>query len=498
MCGLCAGCVPPQASYGAPVSRPPSTNRRPPPRGNRRSGNRTGGNRKSGVAKPRTPRALTPRAVAARALASVLGSGQALESALAGVPEFAALEARDRAFVWRLLRAALRQLGQVDAALAPFVRRAPPAEAQAVLRLGTVELLVLRTPVHAAVGESVAAAESLGLGGFKGLVNAVLRKVADAGPGVMLQTPPKANIPGWLRASWEEAYGGPAMRRIAAQMLKTPPLDLSVKGDPEAWAKTLGGEVVLGHTVRLSPERVAEAGDITQLPGFADGAWWVQDAAAAIPARMLEVQPGERVLDLCAAPGGKTLQLAAAGARVTALDINGARLQRLHANLARTGLAAEVVEADLFAWEPDAPFDAVLLDAPCTATGTLRRHPEVVHTKTPKTLSNLSKLQRRALARASRWVAPGGRLVYAVCSLQPEEGEQQVERFLAGRGSAAQDGAAQDGAPRPEFRLNPVLTAKGVAVPSECISGGQLRSLPHHMGGQGGMDGFFAARLDRA
>ena len=420
---------------------------------------------------------IRTRLIAARAVQSVLNQQMPLEQALAVQDGFDGLDARDRAFARLIAATTFRRLGQIDAALKAHLRKPPPLDVHCALRTATAQIVFLDTPAHAAVGETVDVVRAMKKDGFANLVNAVLRKVVATGKRDAQRLPPKANIPGWLRGSWEKAYGAQSVRRTAAQLGKSPPLDLSTASDPEGWAGRLGGTLLPTGTVRLS-----DVGDVTALEGFADGQWWAQDIAASLPVKMMDVSPGMRVLDLCAAPGGKTLQLAALGAQVTSVDISEARLRRLRENIERTGLQADIVVADALEWEPDATFDAVLLDAPCTATGTLRRHPDVLYNKTPKSLSQLVKLQRRLLARAADWVKPGGQLLYAVCSLQPEEGHPQVTRLLG---------------ERPDFRLNPNLTTTVSKLPEGLIVEGCLRSMPHHLGDQGGMDGFFAARLER-
>jgi 16S rRNA (cytosine967-C5)-methyltransferase len=288
-------------------------------------------------------------------------------------------------------------------------------------------------------------------------------------------------MPGWLLARWEAAYGAQTARRIAEGSLAEPALDLTVRGDATGWAQRLGGVVLPTGSVRL-----AARGRIEELAGFAQGAWWVQDAAAAIPARMLGEVAGRRVADLCAAPGGKTAQLASAGARVTAVDLSPARLARLRENLARVQLAAATVEADIETWRPAEPFDAVLLDAPCSATGTIRRHPDLPHVKSEADVAAQAAQQAKLLDAAAAFVAPGGRLVYCTCSLEPEEGPAQAEAFLARH---------------PDFLRLPVdWTALGVG-PEMVDAEGALRTLPFHgvvqEGTTGGMDGFYAVLLGR-
>ena len=420
---------------------------------------------------------IQTRICAALAVMDILTQQEALETALSKQPAYMALEPRDRAFARLIAATSFRRMGQIDSALKPYMNKTPIAEVHAILRTATAQLLFLDTPPHAAVGESVGAVRALGRDGFANMTNAILRRVADEGGAKAKAQPPKINLPGWLRGTWEREYGAQAMRRIAAQLAKEPPLDISVKSDPEGWAKRLGAEILPTGTLRLP-----QIGDITALEGFAEGEWWAQDVAASLPVKMMDITPGMRVLDLCAAPGGKTMQLCALGAEVTALDISETRVKRLRANLERTKYNADIIVADARDWTPDTLFDAVLLDAPCSATGTMRRHPDVLYNKTPKVVGNLVRIQRRLAHRAASFVRPGGQLLYAVCSLQPEEGEHQLTRLL---------GELSD------FRLNPTLTTLVSKLPNGIVSDGCLRSMPHHLGVQGGMDGFFAARLER-
>ena len=290
---------------------------------------------------------------------------------------------------------------------------------------------------------------------------------------------PRLNAPDWLWQSWTHAYGAERCRAIAEAHLGEPPLDLSpatdAPGPAEELCTALGAQRMPGGTLRLRG-----AGDVTRLKGYETGAWWVQDAAAALPARLLGPVAGKRVLEIGAAPGGKTAQLAAAGAHVTALDRSAPRLTRLRENLARLGLEAEIVEADALVWRPPAHVDAVLLDAPCSATGTIRRHPDIARGRSPADVSRLAALQGRLLARAAAMVAPGGLLVYASCSLQPEECERQVDAFLAAS---------------PGFARLPVQPGELAGIGEAVTAAGDLRTLPCHWADEGGMDGFYAARL---
>ena len=421
---------------------------------------------------------MNARIAAADLLTAIVDEGRALDDALSSTPSFNELEGRDRAFARAMATAALRRLGGIDAILANFLQKPLPEDAvlgRATLRIGAAQLLVLGTPAHAAVGETVAAANMRAkTRGFAKLMNAVLRRVAEQGPAMLEAQPPGADLPAWLYTRWRASYGAEAAA-IARALQVEPPLDVSVKADAADWATRLIGAVTPTGGVRL-----AVASAVDALPGFDEGAWWVQDAAAALPAKLLGDVRGRNVLDLCAAPGGKTLQLAAAGANVTAVDRDAKRLERLEENLARTRLAAKVVCADALRLNIREPFDAVLLDAPCTSTGTLRRHPDIAWLRRPDDVRTLSALQSALLAKAAAFVKPGGRLVYAVCSLEPEEGPGVVAMAL------------ESGA----WRREPISAAE---LPGEFITPeGDMRTLPSHWGKIGGLDGFYAARLIRA
>jgi 16S rRNA (cytosine967-C5)-methyltransferase len=352
-----------------------------------------------------------------------------------------------------------------------------------ILRLGAAQVLYMQVPPHAAVGETVELVRGP-ITPMKGLVNAVLRRLQDEQKQVLeALDQPRVNTPGWLFESWSAAFGRQGARAIAAAQLAEPPLDLSVKEDAEGWAEKLGAKLLPSGTLRLP----AGSGDVTALPGYDEGAWWVQDAAAALPVRMMGAGDAatlwdKRALDLCAAPGGKTLQLVTAGAEVTAVDQSAERLQRVRANLKRLGLTAELAVADASTFEAPTPFDFVLLDAPCSATGTIRRHPDLPHIKGTDDAKRLVPLQDQLLARAAELTAPGGTLVYTVCSLDPAEGADRVAKFLGSRG---------------DFRRTAV-DAKALGIdPDWMTPDGDLRTLPFHLGDQGGMDGFFAAVLKR-
>ena len=415
------------------------------------------------------------RSAAIALLEAVLGRHRTLEDALDALPR---LEARDRGFAHLLAATVLRRLGTLDAVIESFLRRVPPDAVRHALRIGTAQLLLLGTPPHAAVGATVAAVRALPKGpSFTGLANAVLRRIATEGVAALdgLDAP-RLDTPDWLWRSWHDAYGAETARAIAQAHQREAPLDLTLKPGEDAagWAERLGAEVLPTGSLRLTAEA-----RVPDLPGFAEGAWWVQDAAAALPARLLAVRPGERVFDLCAAPGGKTAQFAAAGARVTAVERSPGRAARLRENLARLRLDAEVIEADAATWRPAEPADAVLLDAPCTATGTIRRHPDILRNKRASDVAALTAVQDAMLANAAAMLRPGGRLVYAVCSLQPEEGEGAIARASA------------------PLRRDPIVPAELAALREAVTPDGFLRTTPALWPERGGMDGFFAARLIR-
>lgn len=411
------------------------------------------------------------RAAAARLLDQVLGEGRLLSEVLGTLD---ALAAPERARAQRLAVAALRGMERADRLLARHLRKAPPLAVRNVLRVAVVELAEggeAHGVVSAAVGIVGASARHAQL---KGLVNAVLRKLAEEAPRVWadLRVP---RLPDWLRAPLVAAWGKGAVAAMERAHLAGAPLDLTVKDDAEGWAARLGGTVLPTGSVRLD-----EAGQITALPGYATGDWWVQDAAAALPARLLAARPGERVLDMCAAPGGKTLQLAATGAQVVALDLSERRMARVVENLARTGLVAECVTGDALAHE--GRYDAVLLDAPCSATGTIRRHPDLPHAKDGAEIGGLIALQAAMLDHALGLVGPGGRVVYSTCSLLPDEGECQVEAALARHPGLVAERAA--------------LALPGVD-PGWITEEGGLRLRPDYWPERGGMDGFYMACLRR-
>ncbi len=410
----------------------------------------------------------------------------ALDDALA--KEFAsdALAPRDRALARLIAGTVLRQAGELKAVLSGYLEKPPPEPSGnlwPILLAGAAQLLYLNTPPHAAVGLAVEQSRhDARARRYDRLINAVLRRVSREGLSALQGLDAaRLNVPAWLFERWSKTYGEADARRIASASLCEAPLDLSVKSDPGLWAERLGGTVLPTGSVRL-----AAGGRIEDLPGYAEGAWWVQDAGAAIPARLLGGVAGRSVADLCAAPGGKTAELAAAGADVTAVELSAERLGRLRGNLERLHLAAELVVADAASWAPGKVFDAVLLDAPCTAIGTIRRHPDILHLKRPEDVATLAALQSRLLDNAARLVKPGGMLVYCTCSLEPEEGPEQIARLLANN---------------PGFSRLPIAPGECGILPDWITSDGDLRTLPFHLPHAqkelSGIDGFYAARLSR-
>jgi 16S rRNA (cytosine967-C5)-methyltransferase len=380
------------------------------------------------------------------------------------------LPPEERARAQRLAGETLRHLSKADAWLAPRLRKAPPLPVRNALRLGAVEIGGGEAP-HGVVNAVVTlVAQGRRTESFRGLANAIMRQLAAEGPeGWAALGPPY--LPDWLRQPLIAAWGGAAVRGIEAAHMRGAPLDLSAKGDPAALADALGGELLPTGTVRLHGSV-----QVTALPGYQEGEFWVQDAAAALPARVLAPERGERVLDLCAAPGGKSLQMAAAGAEVTAVDISAPRLERLRDNLARTGLRARVVQGDALEFT-EGGWDAILLDAPCSATGTIRRHPDLPIARDGSEMPALLELQARMIDHALSLLRPGGRLVFATCSLLPEEGEGQAEAALARH---------------PELRAE---EAEAPGVEEAWHTGRGLRTRPDHWAERGGLDGFFVGRF---
>lgn len=430
---------------------------------------------------------LLTRRLAADVLTAVLQRRLPLDQMLdpeLGIAELRTLTDRDRALVHMLAAKTLRRLGTLRALLYDLLERGLPPEAPRVeiaLLLGAAQILFLAVPDHAAVDLAVELVNKDHVASrYSGLVNAVLRRIARQGRERIAGLPAGIDTPEWLLQRWTATYGAATALDIANAHLAEPALDLSVKQNPAAWAEQLGGLLLPTGSIRL-----ANSGPVTALPGFSEGDWWIQDAAAALPVKLLGDIAGQSIADLCAAPGGKTAQLIAAGATVTAVDRSAPRLRRLRANLQRLRLACEVVEADATLWA-GGPFDAVLLDAPCTATGTIRRNPDLPWHRQPNDSIRLTVLQKRLLAHAATLVKPGGLLVYVTCSLQPEEGEQQVEIFLGENAG---------------WRRVPVAAREIGQIDSLISGAGDLRTLPCHLPNQdvrlSGCDGFYAARLQK-
>lgn len=443
------------------------------------------------MARPRTsPQPEVPglaaRRIAADILDGVLRRRIALDELLSGKnahPGLPALAERDRALTRRLTATVLRRLGTLRHLIGGFLEKGFPSDApraETILLLGAAQILWLEVPDHAAVDLSVRLAQAdRRAARYAGLVNAVLRRVAQKGASAQPDDVSR-DTPEWLLKRWSKTYGRDTARAIAAAIGHEPALDITVKENPDSWAERLRGRVLPTGTVRTLAH-----GAISLLPGFSEGAWWVQDAAAALPAHLFGDVRGAQVADLCAAPGGKTAQLALAGANVAAVDRSPARLNRLRENLNRLDLKADTVAADALEWQ-GGPFDAVLLDAPCSSTGTIRRHPDVPWLKSEANLSVLTSLQQRLLDRAVDLLRSGGTLVFCVCSLEPEEGEDQIAALLA----------------RDPRMVRKPVTPQDVFGRSEFITGdGDLRTLPLHLPDSdprwGGLDGFYAARLTR-
>jgi 16S rRNA (cytosine967-C5)-methyltransferase len=409
-----------------------------------------------------------------------------------GHREFRNLDARDRALVRTIVDIALRHRGEIRSALEARLDKPLDADSggaiAAILHVGAAQILYMDVPDHAAVNLAVSAAESdKRIRNARGLVNSLMRRIARERNEILARPDAaRLNAPDWLFARWAAFYGEATATRLTEAHLHRPALDLSARSDPAAVAEATGGTLLPSGTIRLQ-----DAGRVSALAGYQEGTWWVQDAAAALPARLIDNGPGLKIADLCAAPGGKSAQLAAGGAEVTAVDLSNNRLKRLAGNLGRLKMNAVLVRADILDWQPDGMFDAVLLDAPCSATGTIRRHPDIACLKSESDIVTLAALQARMLERAADWVKPGGQLVYCTCSLEPEEGEYQAAAFLAARS---------------DYRVDPVRADEIGGLTAALNQDGYLRTLPHmafdhapsDTGPYAGMDGFFAARFRRA
>lgn len=429
---------------------------------------------------------LAPRTCALAILQLVLAQKKPLDQALDTEPSFQRLDARDRAFVRMIVATTLRRKGQIDDLIARAMDKGQeprPEILRYILYIGITQILFMDVPDHASVDTSVTLAAQNGMEKQKGFVNAVLRRMISEGvEWAKKQDDIALNFPDWILRAWIADYELSKTLDIATASLAEASLDITVKKREEEklWESTLDAQRLPTGTLRR-----AGGGTVADMPGLSDGSWWVQDAASSLPVRLMGDIAGKHVIDLCAAPGGKTMQLAAAGARVTAVDRSASRMKFVHENLARTGLQGnvETVIADGSEWKPQQRADIVLVDAPCTATGTIRRHPDLLHLKSDRDLAQLVGVQARLLDNAASMVnGKGGFIYYCTCSLQKDEGERQVDRFVHDH---------------PEFRRTPFKSVEITALASAITDYGDLRILPYHLAPHGGMDGFFIARLER-
>jgi 16S rRNA (cytosine967-C5)-methyltransferase len=427
---------------------------------------------------------LKTRDVAVSALYTVLIEHRPFDEAFARAAAARDLPGRDRAFARLIATTALRHRGSLQAVLSTYLAKPLPermGRLDEILLAATAQLLLLATPPHAAISLAVDQCRADGAAKrFANLANAVLRRVSESGGGRLTSLDNVTlTFPDWLLSRWTKTYGAASARQIARASLVEPALDLTVKSNPEQWAEKIGAVVLPTGSIRC-----AQAGRVEALPGYLEGAWWVQDAAAALPVKLLGDVAGLSVLDLCAAPGGKTAQLATAGADVTAVDKSAGRLARLSENLSRLGLTAKTVVSDALTFTAEKPFDAILVDAPCTATGTIRRHPDILSLKRPEDVGALAALQKKLLDHASTLLKSGGTLVYCTCSLEPEEGENQIVEFLDRH---------------PDFARRPIVFDREAIPMSWRTPEGDLRTLPTHFAdlpeGLQGLDGFFASSL---
>ena len=439
-------------------------------------------------AQPTEVPGLAARRIAADILDGVLHKSRTLDDQLEGPaahPGLKTLADRDRALMRRLVATILRRLGTLGHILSRLLDKGVPTDApraQSALLIGVAQILWMDVPDHAAVDLSVRLVQSdRRAAKYAGLVNAVLRRCAREGQPLIDEVKDQTlDVPPWLMARWTAHYGADTARAIALALSHEPSLDLTVKADPAHWATRLHGETLPTGTVRTLLQ-----GSVPMLPGFTEGQWWVQDAAAALPAKLFGDLAGQRIVDLCAAPGGKTAQLIHGGADVTAIDRSPNRIARLRENLGRLGLTATTAVSDGTQWQPEqAGFDGILVDAPCASTGTIRRHPDVAWLKQDADISALSALQAKLLRKAVTLLRPGGALVYCTCSLEPEEGEMAIASLLADT---------------PDMRRAPVEASEVGGLTEIINADGDLRTLPCHLPHEdprlGGLDGFYAARL---
>ncbi len=448
---------------------------------------------KPGARTTKTVAGLAARQTALELIGNVLHRGHSLDDSLASIYQSETngdrepVDVRDRGFARLLATTVLRRHGQLSTIIADHLEKPLPANgrhAQLILLSGTAQLLFLDVAPHAVINTAVELSRrQRSSARFAGLINAVLRRIAEQPPSALpALEADDLNIPAWMLKCWIAAYGETTARAIASASLNEPPLDISVRDKAEDWTSKLDGLALPTGTVRRRTD-----GRIEELPGFAAGHWWVQDAAAALPARLFGDITGQRIADLCAAPGGKTAQLANAGAQVTALDISQARLARVRENLIRLGLKAELVTGDATAWQADCQFDGILVDAPCSATGTIRRHPDILHLKRPDDIDKLSQLQGSILSHAATsLLRPGGIIIYCTCSLEPEEGETQIALFLSRHAG---------------FERIPVNADEVGGIDEFITPDGDVRTLPNQLPDDepclSGLDGFFISRLRR-
>ena len=423
---------------------------------------------------------LAARAAASEIIWRVLIDGTYVDEAFASTVKDYKLDPRDRGLVRAITATTLRRLGQIKAVLAENMKKplAPKfSHASCMLYTATAQILFMDVPDHSAIDLAVAQLRvQRKLHHLSGMANAVLRKVVSSKDQVLAQKDSgRANTPKWLWQLWAKDYGRDIAGEIADAHLKEAALDITPKTDP----CQLQAMVLPTGTLRLD----AGYGRVEELAGYNEGEWWVQDVAASLPVRLLGDVAGQKIADICAAPGGKTLQLAAGGADVVAVDVSERRLQRVRDNLERVALTADIVCADALEWQPDELLDAVLLDAPCSATGTIRRHPDALHLKKSSDIDALVKLQKQLLEKAAGMVRPEGVIVYCTCSLQKREGELQIEAFLADH---------------PDFERLPVNAEEIGGLGHLINEQGDLRTLPFYpIGDSAGMDGFFVCRLRR-
>ncbi len=431
---------------------------------------------------------LPARLAAAAIVCDIVGKAHSLEDCFSpgAIPaRLGGLDARDIALTRSIVTVALRRLGTIRSALGGLLEKGLPrqvAHLEWTLIVAAAQLLFLDVPDHAAVDLAVRATRlEAKTAPFAGVINGVLRNLARGRDKILAESDPlDQDTPPWLAVRWRKFYGEELARAIAIANREEPTLDLTVKSDPALWAERLGGVVLPTGSLRLLTHE-----SITELAGFDEGEWWVQDAAAALPARLLRAGPGVRVADFCAAPGGKAAQLAAAGAEVTAIDRSAERLKRLAANFSRLGLHADVIVSDVVSLKAN-PFDAILLDAPCPSTGTIRRHPDIAWIKKPSDIAALAATQARMLDKAVELVRPGGLIVYSTCSIEPEEGEMQIAALLRRN---------------PDVMRVPIESEEVGGIPDIINENGELRTLPSQLPASdprlSGLDGFFAARLIR-